>query len=68
MTDIESNIEPHMRFNDQVEEILLLQLYPIKEVYRAEMCKICCSFLCMTIAIVFIIIAASQRCIYNCKK
>ena len=50
------------------DDVLLLQLYPIRETICIEKFKIWCCIIIMIIGAGFLITAASRGCIYNCKN
>jgi hypothetical protein len=64
MPDIESNT----LFSDYQEEVMSLQLYPYNQSLKVEICKIFCCSIAIITSIIFIVIAASKYCIYNCPN
>lgn len=66
MNNSNSSESPFVSQNE--DDVLNLDLYPLRQTYQVEKFKLLCFCTCILIALVFIIIAASQRCIYNCHN
>lgn len=68
MTDIESQVESNLQYNELNNNVTRVQTYYTNEVSLTEICKLVCCFLATIIGLSFLIMAAIRGCIYNCQN